>query len=153
MHSSSFSYEDTLEEVGVGFLAMLSTGRHCVSVHVRCQYVCPLTFWFVTTIPLIPCWHWSSVFSRPSTRRVSCSLRASTEGARGATLAEEGEERHRWGRGEEEEGEERVEERGHISILLTAFLFSLTHTLSPRHILCWEAGRKGREQGEGEGRE
>lgn len=57
-------------------------------------------------------------------------------------LAEEGEERQR-GDG----GEERVEERGHISILLTAFLFSLTHSLSQTHPLL-----RGRQEREGAGR-
>lgn len=44
-----------------------------------------------------------------------------------------------------------MEERGNISILLTAFLFSLTHTLSQTHPLL--RGRQEREGAGGEERE
>lgn len=140
-HSFVSSYWETLEEVGVAFQQCCQqANRVCLCRRVsRYLLVCPhhssdplLTLKFSFQQPVHP----TRLLFPPS---------AGTEGAQGATLAEEGEGRQRWDRGGGEE--EKVEEREHISILLTAFLFSLTHTLSPRHILCWEAGRKGRELG------
>lgn len=125
----------------------VSTGKQCVSVRVCSACVCPFTLWFVTNTLLIPLWHWRSVFSR----RVSLSPRAGTEGSQGATLPEKV-KKYRDERVKKKKKKKkgwRREGTYPFYWRLSSFTQTHTHTLSPRHILCWEAGRKGRELGEG----